>query len=276
MARAGGAADRFALVGSPTSRAAERSRVAADVAHSTGVNLLSPRIRDAAAERLAHPQPHETLDQDRLWCDLLSSMPLCFNLFGELHDDPGRLAAATAALWPTEQGKPDRVRFEWSPGRRDRAYLGDRTAFDAAITFTRPDGTTGIIGIETKYHEHAVAEKVPHPSTRLPRYREVTETSRAFKKGWEDKILGTPLQQIWRDHLLVLSMLQNSDDAWADGKYVLVHPAGNPSFAEAGERYRSLLRDDSTFEVRTIEDLLDAHVLHPPEVEQAFRDRYLW
>ena len=31
-----------------------------------------------------------------------------------------------------------------------------------------------------------------------------------------------------------------------------------------------VLRDDSTFEVRLIEQLLNAHVLHPPVVEQAF------
>jgi hypothetical protein len=28
------------------------------------------------------------LDERRLWCDLLSSMPLCFNLMGPLWADP--------------------------------------------------------------------------------------------------------------------------------------------------------------------------------------------
>jgi hypothetical protein len=57
---------------------------------------------------------------------------------------------------------------------------------------------------------------------------------------------------------------------------VLVHPAGNPAFREVGERYRQELTDDSTFEFRTIEDLLDAGVLHTDATEQRFRERYLW
>lgn len=54
-----------------------------------------------------------------------------------------------------------------------------------------------------------------------------------------------------------------------------MHPAANPSFAEVGDRYREVLVDATTFEIRTIEDLVGAHVLHPPAVEQAFRERYL-
>lgn len=262
--------------GRPRQERRNGSRIALDVARSTGANLLSDRIRDAARKRLAQPQPGETLDHDRLWSDLLSSMPMCFNLFGELHGDPERLAAATATLWPDVPGVADEVVFEWSPGRSGAKYLGDRTAFDAAILLAQPGGRRSILGIETKYHEHAVTERPPNPIKRMPRYREVTETSGAFREDWEAAILGTPLQQIWRDHLLVLAMLQDPDGQWDSGKYVLVHHAQNPSFAEAAERYRAVLTDDSTFEARTVEDLLDAHVLHPPEVERAFRERYLW
>ena len=37
-----------------------------------------------------------------------------------------------------------------------------------------------------------------------------------------------------------------------------------------------ILDDDSTFEVRTIEELLDAHVLLSPDTEARFRERYLF
>jgi hypothetical protein len=70
-------------------------------------------------------------------------------------------------------------------------------------------------------------------------------------------------------------MLQHPSQRWTFGRYVLIHPAKNPSFAEAGVRYRDLLTDDSTFDVRSIEELLDQHALHPHEVEDAFRARYL-
>ena len=78
-----------------------------------GRNFLSSSVRDAVRARLANPQPHQTLNESRLWGDLLSSMPMCFNLFGELHDDEGRLVAAVDTLWPDHGGVPDRVVFEW-------------------------------------------------------------------------------------------------------------------------------------------------------------------
>lgn len=252
------------------------SRIGSGHPGSRNGNFLSNRIRDAVEDRLAHPEPHETLDEARLRTDLLSSMPMCFNLFGELHGDPARAAATLRVLAPGRHPSTAQVRFEWSPARRDNTYLGDRTAFDAAITFERADGSAGVVGIETKYHEHILKERPPNPKTRLPRYREVTERSEIFKPGWEKAIVGQELQQIWRDHLLVLSMLQHPSGKWTFGRYVLVHPAMNPNFAEAGARYRDLLDDDATFAVRTLEELLDEHVLHPPQVEDAFRSRYLW
>jgi hypothetical protein len=95
-----------------------------------------------------------------------------------------------------------------------------------------------------------------------------------FVADWEDRILGTELQQVWRDHLLLLTMLQRP--GWKSGRYVLVHPERNPAFREVGELYRDVLKDDSTFEVRTMEELLDAGVLHTSTTAQAIRDRYLW
>lgn len=252
------------------------SRLSLATATETGANFLSDGIRRAVRQRLDNPQRHQTLNTERLWSDLLSSMPMCFNLFGELPGDPGRRAAAIGSLFPDHPGTVSDVCFEWSPGRRDPTYLGNRTAFDAAVLFDLPNGERGVIGIETKYHEHAKAEVRPDAKSRMPRYREVTERSGLFVDGWEAAILGTPLQQIWLDHLLVLSMLQHPSDRWAWGRFVLVHPARNPSFAETAAAYRELLVDDETFSVVTIEALLDEHVLHPPEIEAAFRERYLW
>jgi hypothetical protein len=237
-------------------------------------NFLSPRIIEAVEARIAKPESHQTLDEKRLRYDLLSSMPMCFNLFGELYDDPDRAAKAAATVWGTDEADPVEVRFEWSPGRREANYLGDRTAFDVALVVGPDSSPQTVIGIETKYHEHATREAPPNADTRLPRYRQVAEDSGAFVADWEDRILGTQLQQVWRDHLLLLAMLQRPE--WKNGRYVLVHPAGNPAFHELGKRYRDVLEDDSTFEVRTIEELLDAGVLHTGDTEKRFRERYLW
>jgi hypothetical protein len=239
-------------------------------------NFLSPRIVEAVKHRLHEDQRQtsQQLQESRLLNHLLSSMPMCFNLFGELHDDPERLTAAGKALWNVA-GEGQAVEFEWSPGRHDPRYTGDGTAFDVGMFFGEPGGSRTVVGIETKYHEHAVTESEPNAETRLPRYQEVAERSEAFKPDWRKRILGTELQQVWRDHLLLLSMLQDTDQAWTSGTYVLVYPEGNTSFARLAERYTDALQDASTFRHVTLEALLGAHVLHECETEQKFRGRYL-
>jgi hypothetical protein len=167
------------------------------------------------------------------------------------------------------------VRFEHSPGRLDPQFLGNRSAFDVAFEINA--GSTrgrGIIGVETKYHEHAKAEEKPSKE-RLRRYAEVTMRSNAFTDNWRKELLGTDLQQIWLDHLLVLSMLQHKTNAWSWGRFVLVYPAANPSFASAAERYCAVLRDPRTFEVRTIESLLDVAGALGLETVRLFRERYV-
>jgi hypothetical protein len=152
--------------------------------------------------------------------------------------------------------------------------LENRTACDAAFEFAGSDGALGLIGVETKYHEHCKAEDLPSPE-RVRRYLEVANLSGAFRSGVVEAILGTRLQQIFLDHLLILSFLHDSTNPYRWAKFVLVHPERNPSFAKAARDYAALLSDTSTFEVRTLESLLLEGSL-PPAAISAFRERYLW
>ncbi len=249
------------------------SRLELAFARESGANFVTPGALAAVRGRLHTPEPYQTLNEDRLWADLLSSMPLCFNLFGDLAGDGLAARRAVTELWPEAPAGAVDVRFEHSPGRRDPAFLGNQSAFDAAIEIEGIDGSRGIIGIETKYHEHALREAPPKPSA-LARYTEVTERSGAFADGWRDAILGTELQQIWLDHLLVLAMLQHGTKRWTWGKFVLASPASNPSFVTVAARYASLLRVRSTFEARTLEDMTTPKVLGD-DVAHVFRERYL-
>lgn len=252
------------------------SRITLDLARESGSNFISDGAHCAADHRVANPEPHQTLDEDRLYGDLLSSMPMCFNLFGPLHSDLELADNAIKTWWPDAPGKVKKVRFEWSPGRRITGkYLGNRSAFDVAFELDMGEGKSGIIGVETKYHEHCRAEAKPQKEKRLLRYKEVMRESGVFAPGALDKILGTNLQQIWLDHLLALSMLQHPSGQWVWVKFVLVHPQLNPSYARAADEYTRLLTDDTTFDVKTVESLLDAGVLSEDSV-QAFTERYLW
>jgi hypothetical protein len=238
-----------------------------------GSNFLTPGVRAAVKARVEAPERHQMLNKKRLRTDLLSSMPMCFNLFGDLHTDAKQADAAVHEWWPDTPGTVQEVRFEWSPGRLDKDYLGNRTAFDAAFILDVPDGR-GVLGIETKYHEHPVREKKPEPD-RLARYVAISERSQAFAADALEQIVGTALQQIWLDHLLVLAMLQHPSKQWRWGRFVLVHPAANTGFAALIGRYRELLADDSTFASATLEELTDP-ALPTGAGLSAFRERYLW
>lgn len=249
------------------------SRLELEFAKSSTENLLTRAALQAALARIAAPEPYQMLSTDRLWADLLSSMPLCFNLFGDLAADPPLARRAVRTWFPDAPEGDVRVGFEYSPGRRDPLFLGNRTAFDAAFEIAGAN-SGAIIGIETKYHEHA-AREAPPKKTALARYVQVTEESGAFASGWREELIGTDLQQIWLDHLLVLSMLQHPSKRWSWGKSVLVYPQENPSFAAAARRYAAVLADATTFQARTLEELLAAPGALPAETVSVFRGRYL-
>ncbi len=249
------------------------SRLKLEVARSTEANFLTPGVRAAVRARLAAPEKYQMISEDRLWADLLSSMPLCFNLFGDLAGSRAAATRAVRAWWPTAPAGSVAVRFEHSPGRRDPSFLGNQSAFDAAFEIDTGSDTLAIVGVETKYHEHAMAEPAPKAGA-LARYVEVTERSGVFAEGWRERIVGTDLQQIWLDHLLVLAMLQHPSKRWSWGKFVLAYPEGNPSFAGASARYRGVLRDEGTFEARTLEDLVGTPGVLPDETASALRERY--
>jgi hypothetical protein len=134
------------------------------------------------------------------------------------------------------------------------------------------DGTKGIVGVVTAYHE--VNRPQPPKPARLPRYREITDRSGSFGPGAIDAVNGTELIHIWLEHLLVLSMLQHPSRTWRWGRLVVVHLAGNTDFADACSRYRALLVDHSTFASATVEELLDPVVL-PAPTAAALRERYV-
>jgi hypothetical protein len=248
------------------------SRLPLDWAKETGANFVNAHTLDAARARTSFVEPHQSFDHQRLWADLLSSVTLSFNLFGDLADDLALADRAVHTWWPDTPGTVVEVRFAHSPGRLDPEWLGNLVALDTAFVLELDDGSQGILGVVTAYHQ----VNRPHPPkpARLARYREITDRSRTFRPKAIDAVNGTELTHIWLDHALVLSMLQHSSRAWTWGRLVVVHPVGNTDFADACSRYRALLVDESTFAAATVEELLDAGAL-PAATTSALRGRYL-
>ena len=248
------------------------SRLELAYAKETGANFLTAGALDAARARTSFIERHQSFDHQRLWADLLSPVAMAFNLFGDLAADLRLADRAVHTWWPDVPGTVCDVRFAHSPGRLDPAWLGNLVAFDVGFVLDLGDGTQGMVGVVTAYHD--VNRRQPPKPSRLPRYREITKRSGFFAPGAIDAVNGTELIHIWLDHLLVLSMLQHPSRDWGWGRLVVVHSAGNTDFADACSRYGALLVDQSTFASATIEDLLDANVV-PAKTAAALRDRYL-
>ncbi len=245
-------------------------------------NFLSDTIKDAVSERTKHKQKYQTLAVDRLKFDLLSSMPMVFNLFGEAATPGNEISRKKLAeRFHVPYKSPSTIHFEWSPARRDDRYTNDGTAFDVALSFG--DQPSTVIGIETKYHEHAIREPKAKPGEQARRdnqtnfLRQIAERSGVFQSGWEEPVLDTELRQLWRDHLLALSMRKQKESWSGDTRYVLVFPRRNVSFQRAADEYKKVLKPgDTSFQAVHLEDVVADAFAHGGDTEAKFRNRYLW
>jgi hypothetical protein len=249
------------------------SRLPLDYARETGANFLTRGALDAARTRTSAKEPHQILGAQRVWADLLWSTAMAYNLFGDLAADHGLADRGIHTWWPDAPGTVSDVRFQHSPGRLDRAYTGNLVWFDTAFLLDHGNETQGVIGLSARYHERNETRE-PKPGRRA-RYAEVAKRSGVFKPGAIEAVnRRSDLLVMWLEHLLVLAMLQHPSRVWGWGRFVLVHPAGNTDFADACNRYRDLLADQSTFSAMTVEELLDAKAL-PPRTAAALRKRYI-
>ncbi len=128
--------------------------------HLTGLNFISPAAFAYAQEKVREKASNRdlTIDEFRLYNNMLSSMPMCFNLFADLRaaHAAGNSAAAEALrrTFPDAQMMEiEHLDVEMIP-RPTSAYIDDKTAFDAAIRFRDASNRPGLVSIETKYTDH--------------------------------------------------------------------------------------------------------------------------
>jgi hypothetical protein len=241
-------------------------------AQETLANYLTDTIRQVVRNEVLNPnEGSEKLFQTpRIFDNLLSSQPLCFNLFAELQQD---LTLATAVMKHLAPGRIERVTdiaFEHSPGRGDPRYTGDKSAFDAYVAFDTPEGGKGFAGIETKYSETLGGSAAPYRD----RYDEVAAAMGCFKRERLGDLRVQPLQQIWRDHLLAGSLYAEGDSM--DGFFVFLYPESNQHCHRAQRAYQDCLLDNDTFLAWTLEDVSAAVQRHTHSAWiDRFADRYL-
>lgn len=234
-------------------------------------NYMTAAAKDEVQRAVREaPRTGAVLMRPRLWVDLLSSQPLCFNAFADLQADHGLAGAVLGSVWPDLVDTVDVVRFEFSPGRLDPRYTNNKSAFDVFVDATGPRGR-GFLGIEVKYHEDMRGD-----SAKDKGYADLAARTGVFLDAALPALGRRPLQQLWLDHLLALRMLQADAGTWDWGVFVLSHPSANTACRQVGLAYQASLADDSTYRTLSLEDYLDALVrVAGPGWAQDLRDRYL-
>ncbi len=204
------------------------------------MNFITPEAFEAAKERL---RDQSGVDEYRLLHNMLSSQPMCFNLFAPLAADLALASRVFGLLLPSEIEAVTRVAFEFAP-EPPSEYLNDRTAFDCFVEYVRPDGRRAFVGIETKltepfsqklydgaaYRRWAERPDSPWPQASWPRLAEVAHN------------------QLWRDHLLAIAMTARPASPYASGKLMLVRHPDDGACATVTKGYEGFLAPgDMTF-----------------------------
>lgn len=246
-------------------------------AKETKANFLTENIRQLVSKEVAKAKLNKALiGEPRIWYNLLSSQPLCFNLFGELHFNLDLASKLFRKLFPDRVESVTAIKFEFSPARGNNEYTGDHSSFDVFIEYRKND-KKGFIGIEVKYAESLKEESKEKAEKNFrQRYVELTEQSNKFKPDSLDLLKQPPLSQIWRDHLLSIATEKDYDE----GFFVFLFPSLNAQCQLGVDKYKAQLANDndelSGFYPMYLEDLVNALV----EIENAnwikeLRKRYL-
>ncbi len=230
------------------------SRLAMPWAEETLANYLTDSIKDVVrTEVLDKNQSKGKLyGKPRIFNDLLSSQPLCFNMFGELQQDLSLATKVFNELVPGGVKEVTAIEFEYSPGRGDEKYTGDRSAFDVYVAYLTPSGGKGFLGIEVKYHENLEGQAADHRE----RYDEIAEIMGCFDLSEYDELKKQPLQQIWRDHLL--AGIHKVVDGYDEGYFVFLYPKTNNACSWPIQQYKNILVNTDSFLGWTLEDVVEA------------------
>lgn len=193
-------------------------------------------------------------------CDLLRSEHIPFNMLSPLSSRPTLMQQVLKQAFGIHLSEAGRLDIEWAPSPAAE-YLGDQTSFDVYIEGTSQAGQRTGVGIEVKYTERGYrigtseAQRVRDPHST---YWTLTRESGVFENAGAAELATDELRQIWRNHLLGLSMMRHGDiERFVS---ITLYPAGNVHFTHAISHYRSLLLPSGRDGVRccTFEHYIDS------------------
>jgi hypothetical protein len=211
-------------------------------ANHTYSNFLTNQIREDVKKELLELRTTPVFKEDKFLTNLLSSQTLCLNLFCELKNDLKPATDFFKILLPVLEIKEiTNIEFEHSPGRRNKNYTNDNTAFDVFIEYLNKNNEKCFLGIEAKYAEQLKNKKVYHSE-----YKDFTIKSGMFKETW-GHLKHSQFNQVWRDHLLSLSMIKtyNKSGKYDNGHFVLLYPEEHTEWKNLINEYKAAYLNDT-------------------------------
>jgi hypothetical protein len=206
--------------------------------NKSGLNFLDPEIFEYAKFRLQFLKNGETIREYRLYNNMLSSQPMCFNLFYPIKSlfEQNEKAATKIlkACFPNLNIKTIlAIEIEFLP-YPTHIYLDDKTAFDAMIVYQTESDEKNILAIETKY----VEKLGDNPSSKLAKQIDLVKNSPIFSDAGK-KASEKGFGQLGRNFLLAekYKIENRLDKAYA----VTISPTENDSSkAEITEFYEMM------------------------------------
>lgn len=171
----------------------------------TGSNFISEAAFRFAKQKVLDKQINKylTIDEYRLFNNMLSSMPMCFNMFSDLREmlvtEKDNALKIVKELfieipWIHELTYVD-VEFIPIP---ITDYTNDKSAFDALLLVKDDAGKAGLISIETKYTDILGENRASDSDIK----NDLVKKGKFFKQALCDELMQNGYKQIHRNFLL--------------------------------------------------------------------------
>lgn len=227
-----------------------------------GRNFISKSVYDFVRRELVMREEGACYDEERLFGNALSSMPMCFNIFSPLAMDLDLATTTFRLLLPDFVAQVHSIRFETSASReRDRAdqrFLMDGSCWDIALEVTDIEGAPATVFIEVKY-----SESESPPAKYRGRYATAALEVELYNDPDSSVLRSAICEQFFREH--ALSQLTVNAGLTPRALFVVIAPRLNRRMQAAIRLYANELIPDEEldydrvrFKAITLETVVDA------------------
>jgi hypothetical protein len=174
----------------------------------TGSNFISNAAYKYAVQRTIDKNINKdlTIDSYRLFNNMMSSMPLCFNLFSDLREllisDKNLCSVACKNLFK-EISWLETVEYigvEFIPTPIEK-YTKDKTAFDAILITKDRNNIKGVVSVETKYTDLLGSNSSKNTDVK----NKIVEDNNLFSTDIKERLKKNGYKQIYRNYLLTFA-----------------------------------------------------------------------